>query len=172
MAAIASDKAGQCLQRQAVHIALPLQSHSVCTAVPALDGKEAGCCLLGCRHSLTSCSLWSLLACTSRWSVHAALPVLLLADIARHAGERCVQARCVVPQAMPVPLPFPGIFQNTVLRYGDLVEPEQHSHRQNGKQLRRLHGHCIASRLRSIVAFVQMPLYCQRCILVAVPSIF
>lgn len=47
-------------------------------------------------------------------------------------GERCVQARCVVPQAMPVPLPFPGIFQNTVLRYGDLVEPEQHGQRQNG----------------------------------------
>ena len=40
------------------------------------------------------------------------------------AGERCVQARCVVPQAMPVPLPYPGIFQPSVLRYGDLVNQD------------------------------------------------
>ena len=147
MAAIASVKASHWLHVQAVHIALPLQSQSVCTAVQALNNKGASCCLLGGRHSLTSCILWSLLAGTSTWSVHAALPVLLLADKGRHAGERCVQARCVVPQAMPVPLPFPGIFQNTVLRYGDLVEPEQHSHRQNGTQLGCLHGHCKASLL-------------------------
>ena len=43
-----------------------------------------------------------------------------------HAGERCVQARCVVPQAMPVPLPYPSIFQPTVLRYGDLAPQEPH----------------------------------------------
>ena len=73
MATIASDKASHRLHRQAVHIAMPLQSHPVCTAVPAFDDKEAGCCLLGCRRSLTSCSLWSWLACTSRWSVHARL---------------------------------------------------------------------------------------------------
>ena len=148
MATIASDKASHRLHRQAVHIALPLQSHPVCTAVPALDDKEAGCCLLGCRRSLTSCSLWSWLACTSRWSVHARLCLCCCwLTGGRGAGERCVQARCVVPQAMPVPLPFPGIFQNTVLRYGDLVEPEQHGQRQNGTHLGRLHGHCQASLL-------------------------
>ena len=37
-----------------------------------------------------------------------------------------MQARCVVPQAMPVPLPYPGIFNPTVLRYGDLVPQEPH----------------------------------------------
>ncbi|KAL3159412.1 hypothetical protein ABBQ38_009842 [Trebouxia sp. C0009 RCD-2024] len=41
-------------------------------------------------------------------------------------GERCVQARCVVPQAMPVPLPYPAIFKPSVLRYGDLL-PQQPS---------------------------------------------
>lgn len=37
-----------------------------------------------------------------------------------------MQARCVVPQAMPVPLPYPSIFQPTVLRFGDLVAQEPH----------------------------------------------
>ena len=55
-----------------------------------------------------------------------------MAEDGCNAGERCVQARCVVPQAMPVPLPFPGIFHRTVLRYGDLVEPEQHGLSQPG----------------------------------------
>lgn len=43
------------------------------------------------------------------------------------AGHRCVQGRCIVPQALPLPLPFPRIFKPSVLRYGDLATEDQHS---------------------------------------------
>jgi hypothetical protein len=46
----------------------------------------------------------------------AALDAALLAE-----GGRCVRHRALTAQAMPVPLPFPGLFGPTVTRYGDLL---------------------------------------------------
>ena len=64
------------------------------------------------------------------------ISVLQIANLAKAscvhctAGHRCVQGRCVVPQALPIPLPFPRIFKPSVLRYGDLaVEDQQPSGR-------------------------------------------